>query len=88
MTPRHTHPDDDQTYACPECDRAGQVYEREHQNREYDHRYTCHDCGATFDAPVERDAHSTAEAYDQDGLPCGLSPAAKQTIRSAREVSE
>jgi hypothetical protein len=59
---RLIHDTDDLTYACPECDEAGNVYERASRGDPrgivtdgYDCR--CHDCGARFDreAVVERE---------------------------------
>lgn len=54
------HPDADMVYACPECDTAGQCYRR----KEADPEYSCHECGATFDNPAER------ENRDQAPPPC------------------
>lgn len=48
--PRHTHPDDDMVYACPECDTAP-VYRRVRKNVEFDadKEFACHACSTGFD---------------------------------------
>jgi transposase-like protein len=80
MTPNVTHPDDDRVYACPECDRAGNMWRREGRQYDADERYRCHDCGAEFGDPVERTTH--------DKLPSNLSDDAKQKLRQLRSDHE
>lgn len=90
MTPRITHDSDDLVYACPDCDVAGKVYRRVDSTRSYDDaEHCCHRCGASFAEPVEREAnHADPQAYTDDGLPSGLSPAAKQAVRATRGGSD
>lgn len=51
----YVRPDGDRVAACPECDGAGEVYERQDPN---DLPYACHKCGATFIEPVYREART------------------------------
>jgi len=82
--PRLTHPLPQLVYACPECDRAGDVY------RQTDETDVCHNCGATDIEPVERVSRgegSGGDGYDDaTDLPSNLNPEAKAIIRELREV--
>lgn len=88
--PRHIHEADDRVYACPNCDGAGEVYRRTHENKDYDHPFRCHKCGNEFDDVVERDAREwkptrdPPSPTDDDGLPAALDDDMKEMIRQAR----
>lgn len=83
--PRITHPDDGVVYACPECDVAGGVYRRTHENKEFDKPFRCGKCREEFEEPVERPPKDTSNgATDPDGLPAQLNDRAKELIRSSR----
>lgn len=58
--PRVTHDDPDRVLACPDCDRAGNVYERAGNGNSHagdpEAPFVCHACGATFETPRDRPA--------------------------------
>lgn len=57
---RHPHPDF--VYACPACDSSGYIVKRTRKSRNGAKPYCCSGgCGATFDAPDEREG--------SDGVP-------------------
>jgi len=90
MSPYASHPKDDMTYACPECDQAGNIYRRYSDRRQGDELYRCDDCGGRFDSPVERKSRQglpESGKTDGDGLPCGLRSDMKDAIRELREES-
>lgn len=57
--PRLNAPTETRVIACPECDSAGNVYERTGGGEAWagdpDMPYHCQRCGATFEEYVERD---------------------------------
>lgn len=59
---RIRHDDEGMTYACPECDHAGDIYHRAGNGNAYagdpDAPFVCHHCSATFTKPKEREARS------------------------------
>lgn len=70
---RVVHNDPERALACPSCDSAGQVYERESGSNAYvgdpDDRYSCGACRATFNHPIDRPAyHVTLRASDEELL--------------------
>jgi len=89
--PRLTDTDGDDVAACPECDVAGEVWERTHPHRDFDKRFKCHKCGAEFDAVNRRPPKSTpsspapnTDTPEDDGLPASLDPDMKELIRKKR----
>lgn len=53
--PRLTHDDPSMTYACPCCNRGGNVYEREGNGNACDDRpFRCQKCSDTFTVVIER----------------------------------
>lgn len=88
---RHTHPDDDRVYACPECDAAGGIYRRTHQNKDFDDPLRCHKCGHTFDddAVVDRKSKTPADSggmiRDDDGIPASTKKETADMIRRIRD---
>lgn len=60
--PKHHHPEDGMVYACPACDRAGNLYRREGQsNAKDDSKYRCRECLTSFDEVVERESQATTD---------------------------
>jgi rubredoxin len=85
--PRHLHDDDGMVWACPSCDVAGEVWERTHATKDFDHDFRCHKCGHEFDAAVERPTKNTAgnpTPTDRNGLPKNLSEDSKELIKQLR----
>lgn len=72
----------DTVTVCPECDRTGVVSRQQAAGDDY----RCNKCMATFDTPSEREPldNPVGSPHAADGLPTGLSPAAKEQIRELR----
>lgn len=70
--PRVTHDSDDMVLACPECDTAGDIYQRTHNGNAYvgdpDEEYSCGQCSASFGEPEERDRKPRAAGGSRSKL--------------------
>jgi DNA-directed RNA polymerase subunit RPC12/RpoP len=89
---RVTHDTDDRVLACPECDKAGDIYERRGSNAQGDERFRCGQCSHRFEDPTDREARHWREgepdSKHDDGIPTGLSPEMKAKVRELREASD
>lgn len=63
--PRLRHDDPDMTYACPCCNRGGNVYERTgngHPTKDADRPFRCQKCSDTFTVVIERPTREPDDA--------------------------